>query len=219
MSEADLQPWLEKLMQCEACHLSQEGNRGPTRYSGDPESPLMFVGEGPGGVEDEYGVPLVGPSGKLLDKALWSVGLTRDHVYVTNIVKCRPKGNRTLTLEEGKFCANRHLQEEIDTVKPKVIVCLGKVAFQFFYGRTASIMHNRGKWFDYQGIPVMPTYHPAFLLRQTGHALVESKWQVYYDFKAAVDKAKEAMPDYEYKSPEQPDLLAQYENLRHSRHF
>ena len=219
MTSQEMEPWLENLMSCEACPLCHEGNRGPTRYSGDPASPLMFVGEGPGGVEDEYGVPLVGPSGKLLDKALWSVGLTRDHVYVTNIVKCRPKGNRTPTLEEGKFCANRYLLQEIQLVQPKVIVCLGKVAFQYFYGHAASIMRNRGKWLDFQGIPVMPTYHPAFLLRQTGHELVESKWQVYYDFKAAVEKAQAAAPEYVFKSDEPPDLLTQYENLKNERHY
>ena len=132
MSDDKMKEWLQNLMNCDACKLRHEGNRGPTRYSGDPASPLMFVGEGPGGVEDEYGVPLVGPSGQLLDKALWSVGLTRDHVYVTNIVKCRPKNNRTPTLEEGKACANIHLVKEIGLVQPKVIVCLGKVAFQYF---------------------------------------------------------------------------------------
>ena len=125
-----MKDWLENLMACQSCHLRQEGNRGPTRYTGNITSPLMFVGEGPGGVEDEYGVPLVGPSGQLLDKALWSVGLTRDRVYVTNIVKCRPKNNRTPTLDEGRHCADIHLIKEIDIVQPKVIVCLGKVAFQ-----------------------------------------------------------------------------------------
>ena len=219
MNDDKMKEWLQDLMNCDACKLRHEGNRGPTRYSGDPASPLMFVGEVPGGVEDEYGVPLVGPSGQLLDKALWSVGLTRDHVYVTNIVKCRPKNNRTPTLEEGKACANIHLVKEIGLVQPKVIVCLGKVAFQYFYGHTASIMRNRGKWFTWHDIPVMPTYHPAFLLRQTGKELVESKWQVYYDFKAAVEKAVAAEPDFVYKSEEKPDLLAQYEGLRESRHF
>ena len=111
-----MKDWLAGLMSCTSCHLRDEGNRGPTRYSGDCASPLMFVGEGPGGVEDEYGVPLVGPSGQLLDKALWSVGLTRDHVYVTNIVKCRPKNNRTPTLEEGRHCADIHLVKEIEQI-------------------------------------------------------------------------------------------------------
>lgn len=217
MNDATMTEWLHDLTTCRACHLRTEGNRGPTRFSGPVDSPIMFVGEGPGGVEDEYGVPLVGPSGKLLDKALWSVGLTRDHVYVTNIVKCRPHNNRTPTLEEGKKCANIHLIKEIETVRPKVIVCLGKVAFQYFYGHAASIMKNRGIWFDWNGYPVMPTYHPAFLLRQTGRHLVEAKWQVYYDFKAATQKAMAQVPDYVYKSAEKPNLLAHYEALKKER--
>lgn len=218
MNNTKMDDWLTNLMACDSCPLRHEGNLGPVRFSGDSSSPLMFVGEGPGGVEDDYGVPLVGPSGQLLDKALWSVGLTRDHIYVTNIIKCRPKGNRTPTLEEGKRCANIHLIKEIELVHPAVIVCLGKVAFQYFYGRAASIMHNRGRWLEYNGIPVMPTYHPAFLLRQTGHALVESKWQVYYDFKAAAEKAKEAMPDFTFQSKEKPDLLTIYADVRNARH-
>lgn len=211
--------WLQELRACGCCELRREGNRGPTQYSGDPASPIMFVGEGPGSVEDEYGVPLVGPSGRLLDKALWSVGLTRDRVYVTNIVKCRPRNNRTPTLEEGRRCADIHLVREIEMVRPKVIVCLGKVALQYFYGKGASIMRRRGLWFQYKDIPVMPTYHPAFLLRQSGKDLVESKWQVYYDLKAAVEKAREAAPDYVYQSPEKPDLLRQFDDLRQTRHF
>ena len=121
----------------------------------------MIVGEGPGGVEDDYGGPLVGPSGQLLDKALLSVGITRDHVYVTNIVKCRPRGNRTPTMEEGRFCGSIWLAAEIALVKPKVIVGLGKVALRFFLGHEAGIIRSRGHWIDYHGIPEMPTLHPA----------------------------------------------------------
>ena len=170
-------------------------------------------------MEDEYGVPLIGPSGQLLDKALWSVGITRDKVYVTNIVKCRPRGNRTPTLAEGQFCADRHLLQEIQFVKPVVIVALGKVAFQYFYGSTASIMRNRGRWLLWKNIPVMPTYHPAFLLRQTGHDLVESKWQVYYDLKAAKERVLELMPNYTFKSEAMINLLAFYADKRQERHF
>lgn len=102
--------------------------------TGPVDAPLMIVGEGPGGVEDEYGGPLVGPSGQLLDKALLSVGITRDHVYVTNIVKCRPRGNRTPTIAEGNECGRRWLAEEIRLLQPKVIIALGKVALRFFWG-------------------------------------------------------------------------------------
>ncbi|MHC1760105.1 MAG: uracil-DNA glycosylase family protein [Negativicutes bacterium] len=97
------------LFACRACPLREKAI-GPTSYNGDPSSPLMLVGEGPGGVEDDYGVPLVGPSGQLLDKALARVGITRDRVYTTNIVKCRPSGNRTPSVEEGEFCATRWLE-------------------------------------------------------------------------------------------------------------
>ena len=127
--------------------------------------------------------------------------------------------NRTPTLDEGRFCADLHLRAEIEAVKPAVIVCLGKVAFQYFYGSAGSIMRNRGKWLDYEKIPVMPTYHPAFLLRQTGKELVESKWQVYYDLKSAVEKAQKARPGYILKSESIPDLLQTYNYLKKERHM
>lgn len=209
--------WIGDLEKCHACALRDEENRGPTRYSGTIASPIMFVGEGPGGVEDIYGVPLVGPSGRLLDKALWSVGLTRDRIYVTNIVKCRPKTNRTPTISEGAFCAERYLRREISVVEPKVIVALGKVAFRYFYKEDGSIVHFRGQWLEWNGIPVMPTFHPAFLLRKTGRDLVDAKWHVYYDLKAAVDKAVSIVPDYTYKSDAMPNLLITYDYLKQKR--
>lgn len=218
MSDAkDLEHWCQKIHSCKACALHEEGNRGPTIYSGSTESPLMIVGEGPGGVEDIYGVPLVGPSGKLLDKALWSVGVTRDKVYVTNIVKCRPRDNRTLSDEEGRFCANLHLKEEIKMIQPKVIITLGKVALHYFNQDTGSITRLRGKWLEYNGIPLMPTFHPAYLLRLTGKDLVNAKWNVYYDLKAAVDKAKELDPHYEFANNTIFDLLTYYESSKKLR--
>ena len=177
----------------------------------------MIVGEGPGGVEDEYGGPLVGPSGQLLDKALLSVGITRDHVYVTNIVKCRPRGNRTPAIAEGNECGRRWLAEEIRLLQPKVIVALGKVALRFFLGHDAGIIRSRGHWIDYKGIPVMPTFHPAYLLRQTGEGLKEAKWQVYYDLKAAKDRAAEAVPGWVWKSDTPPDLLEELKEVREKR--
>lgn len=203
---------------CAACHLRQEGNLGPVLSTGPSDAPLMLVGEGPGGVEDDYGAPLIGPSGQLLDKALLSVGITRDHVYVTNIVKCRPRGNRTPDISEGFFCANKWLREEIRIVQPKVIVGLGKAALRFFLGRDAGIMRSRGHWIDWEGIPFMPTYHPAFLLRQSGSDLVKAKWDVYYDLKAAKERAAAAAPDWVWKSETPPDLLASLAGVREERH-
>lgn len=215
--EEKIEAWIKALSACEACALRREGNRGPTRFSGTADSPLMLVGEGPGGVEDIYGVPLVGPSGQLLDKALWSVGVTRDRIYVTNIVKCRPKANRTPSDEEGRFCADRHLRQEIALVRPSVIVALGKVALHYFHDGEGSIMRMRGQWLDWEGIPVMPTYHPAFLLRKTGQDLVDAKWQVYYDLKAAVEKANELAPGVSLKGKNITNLLDMYHSLKLQR--
>lgn len=203
---------------CAACPLRQEGNLGPVLSTGPADAPLMIVGEGPGAAEDDYGAPLVGPSGQLLDKALASVGITRDHVYVTNIVKCRPRGNRTPDIAEGKFCADLWLREEIRLIRPEVIVALGKAALRFFLGHDGSIIRYRGQWIAWGDIPVMPTFHPAYLLRQYGRDLVASKWNVYYDLKAAKDRAAAARPDWVWKSDPPPDLLKSLARDRAERH-
>lgn len=209
---------LEKqLLACSLCPLRQHAI-GPTSYNGSPVSPLQIIGEGPGGVEDEYGVPLVGPSGQLLDKALASVSVTRDMVYTTNVIKCRPKGNRTPTVEEGSFCAEKWLDLEIEFVKPKVIIALGSVALKYLYAQDKRITKDRGQWFVTKyGIPAIATYHPAYLLRLTGKDLVKAKWEVFYDLKAAVEKCQELAPGYALKSPQAPDLLATYKTRREAR--
>lgn len=203
----------EAIRRCAACHLRQEGNLGPVLSSGPVPSPLMLVGEGPGGVEDDYGAPLIGPSGQLLDKALASVGITRDRVYVTNVVKCRPRGNRTPDIAEGRLP-----REEIRLVQPKVIVALGKAALRNFLGHEAGIVRSRGHWIDWEGIPVMPTFHPAYLLRQYGRDLVQSKWDVYYDLREAKERAAAAAPDWVWQSGTPPDLLAEFAAVRAERH-
>jgi uracil-DNA glycosylase family 4 len=205
------------LLACDKCHLRKDAI-GPTSFNGTPDSPLAIVGEGPGGVEDEYGVPLVGPSGQLLDKALASVGVTRDRVYTTNVIKCRPKGNRTPTVEEGHFCAVNWLDAELAFVRPKVIIALGGVALKYLMGPHGRITKDRGHWFETKlGIPAIATYHPAYLLRLTGQDLVKGKWEVFYDLKAAVEKCRELAPGYELVSADKPDLLALYEERRQQR--
>ena len=121
---AELAAQLEK---CSSCHLRGDC-QAPVGWYGCPDSPIIFIGEGPGGVEDDYGCPLIGPSGQLLDKALWSVQMTRDRVLTSNIVKCRPKGNRTPDLSEADYCAKIWLERELAILQPKVIVALGSVA-------------------------------------------------------------------------------------------
>jgi DNA polymerase len=178
----------------------------------------MLIGEGPGGVEDQYGTPLVGPSGQLLDKALASVKVSRDTIYTTNTIKCRPQGNRTPTLDEACFCANRWLDQEIAFVKPKIIVALGSVALKYIKNPDARITRDRGVWFSTKyGIEAIATYHPAYLLRLSGSDLVKAKWEVYYDLKAAVEKVSALSPTYELLSPEPPKLLALYESRRAER--
>ena len=205
------------LFSCRACPLCEKAI-GPTSYNGDPAGPLMLVGEGPGGVEDEYGVPLVGPSGQLLDKALARVGITRDRVYTTNVVKCRPAGNRTPTVEEGEFCAGRWLDAEIALVQPKVIVALGSVALKYLYHAKARITADRGKWFrTRQDIPAIATYHPAYLLRLTGDAERKAKWDVVHDFEAAIAEVQKSAPDWALANSNPPDLLALYASRRDER--
>ena len=205
------------LFACTACPLRDKAT-GPTSYNGDPRSPLMLVGEGPGGVEDEYGTPLVGPSGQLLDKALARVGISRDRVYTTNVVKCRPPGNRTPTVEEGEFCAARWLDAEIALVQPKIIVALGSVALKYLYHAKARITADRGKWFrSRQDIAAIATYHPAYLLRLTGEQERKAKWEVVHDFEAAISELQKLAPDWTLKSNVPPDLLALYAGRRDER--
>ena len=209
---------LEKeLANCDKCQLMLSAI-APTSYNGLKESPFMIVGEGPGGVEDEYGTPLVGPSGKLLDKALNSVGITRDRIYVTNVIKCRPKNNRTPTIEEGYFCAKNWLDKEIEIVKPKIIVALGSVALKYLYSPNGRITKDRGTFLDNKyGCYLIATYHPAYLLRLFGKDLVKAKWEVFYDLKNAVEKCAELVPDFSLKSDEAPDLLAIYDEQKKKR--
>lgn len=207
----------QQLLSCTACPLHQDAI-GPTSFNGNPASPLLLVGEGPGGVEDEYGVPLVGPSGQLLDKALASVGVTRDRVFTSNIIKCRPQGNRTPTIAEGDFCASRWLDQEIALLRPKIIVALGSVPLQYLYGPDKKITQHRGSWFTTKyGIPAIATYHPAYLLRLTGTALNNAKWDVFHDLKAAVTRCAELCPGYLFLTEPAPDLLSLYRQRRLER--
>lgn len=205
------------LFACRACPLRASAI-GPTSYNGNPSSPLMLVGEGPGGVEDDYGTPLVGPSGQLLDKALARVGITRDRVYTTNVVKCRPQGNRTPTIEEGEFCATRWLDAEIALVRPKVIVALGSVALKYLYHAKARITADRGKWFrSRHDIAAIATYHPAYLLRLTGDTERKAKWDVVHDLEAAITEVQKSAPDWLLSSGIPADLLAIYAARRDER--
>lgn len=149
---------------------------------GNMHASLMFVGEAPGADEDAQGEPFVGKAGELLTKIIVAMGLSRDSVYIANILKCRPDtpgqkfGNRKPTPEEMQACFP-FLHEQIDLIQPKVIVGLGATAIEGLLGRSIFITRLRGNWQVYRGIPLMPTYHPAYLLRNQGPLEKRRVWE------------------------------------------
>ncbi|MGN6641473.1 MAG: uracil-DNA glycosylase [Verrucomicrobiota bacterium] len=157
---------------------------------GNINAELMFVGEAPGADEDEQGEPFVGKAGQLLTKIIQTMGLSRDSVYIANILKCRPDtpgqsaGNRKPTAEEMQTCIP-YLQEQIDLIRPKLLVALGATAVEGLLGKTVGITKLRGNWQTYRGIPLMPTYHPAYLLRN--QALSEKR-RVWEDMLQVMEK-------------------------------
>jgi DNA polymerase len=144
----------------------------------------MFVGEAPGADEDIQGEPFVGRAGQLLTKIIQTMGLSRDQVYIANILKCRPdtpgksSGNRAPSAEEMERCLP-YLHVQIDIIKPKVIVALGATALEGLFGKTAGtgITRQRGHWREYRGTPVMPTYHPSYLLRPNPNNIKRETWE------------------------------------------
>lgn len=132
--------------------------------TGNKQADLMFIGEGPGADEDASGIPFVGKAGKLMNMAFQGVGIKREEVYIANIVKCRPPGNRTPEDDEAMACLN-YLRNQVMLVKPKVVVLLGNTALKNILGKEYGITSARGKWIEKKGIWYMPTFHPAALLR------------------------------------------------------
>jgi uracil-DNA glycosylase family 4 len=158
---------------CTRCRLS-EGRTKVVFGSGNPAAELMLVGEGPGAEEDRQGVPFVGAAGDLLNRIIQAIERTRDEVYIANVVKCRPPGNRDPQPDEVSTCRG-YLDRQIALVRPRVLVALGRVAAQTLLGNDSPIGRMRGQWFKVQGIPTMVTYHPAALLRNP--ALKRPTWE------------------------------------------
>ena len=168
---------------CMRCDLHKA--RTQTVFArGNPDSALMFVGEGPGQEEDRQGVPFVGPAGQLLDKMIAAMGFGAGDVYVCNVVKCRPPNNRTPVTSEAQAC-EPFLTGQIEAVSPRVIVALGRCAAENM-GLVPAGGSWRGRWGSYRGIPVMPTYHPAFLLRSP-----EFKRPVWEDLQQVTAKLRQ----------------------------
>ncbi len=150
---------------CTRCKLCSLGRRQVVFGVGHPKARLMFVGEGPGEDEDKQGEPFVGRAGQLLTKIIEAIGLTRDQVYIANVIKCRPPGNRNPEPDEVAEC-EPFLFRQIEAIKPKVIVPLGKFAAQSLLKTTDPITRLRGREFQYRGASLIPTFHPAYLLAQ-----------------------------------------------------
>jgi len=181
----DLESLGREAAACTRCRLAEQ-RRTVVFGEGDPHAALMFVGEGPGAEEDRTGRPFVGQAGQLLDAMIVALGLERRQVYIANVVKCRPPGNRDPQDDEVAACAP-FLDRQIALIRPRVIVALGKPAARRLTGSTAPISALRGRWASSLGIPVLPTFHPAYLLRTP-----LAKREVWQDLKAVRKRLAEA---------------------------
>ncbi|MEZ4227648.1 MAG: uracil-DNA glycosylase [Polyangiaceae bacterium] len=182
--QAALQTLAQRISPCRDCRLCEQ--RTQTVFArGTGRSGVCFVGEGPGVDEDRVGEPFVGKAGQLLDKMIAAMGIERDDVYVCNVVKCRPPNNRKPAPDEMLACRD-YLAEQLDLVSPRVIVALGATAVEGLLGSTGGITRIRGRWRLYKGrVPVMPTFHPAYLLRNP-----RAKREVWDDLKSVMAHLK-----------------------------
>ena len=180
--EAAMAQLRERVMPCQKCPDLAKARTQVVFGVGDIHSELMFVGEAPGADEDAQGEPFVGKAGQLLTKIIQTMGYSRETVYIANILKCRPDtpgqlaGNRKPTPEEMNTCLP-YLLEQIEIIRPKVIVALGATAMEGLFGKSLGIMKLRGHWQEFRGIPVMPTFHPAYLLRNQAMSEKRKVWE------------------------------------------
>jgi uracil-DNA glycosylase len=177
----------DEIKTCTKCAL-YAGRTQTVFARGNPAAELCFVGEGPGADEDAEGFPFVGKAGQLLDRMIAAMGYQRDDVYICNIVKCRPPNNRKPEPDEMGKCMP-YLREQLDLVAPKVIVALGATAVEGLLGVGGGITRLRGQWKVYRAIPVMPTFHPAYLLRSP-----EAKRDVWADLQAVMKQLGRSPP-------------------------
>jgi DNA polymerase len=186
----------KNLGDCQRCKLGT-ARKNLVFGAGNPKARLVFVGEGPGADEDEKGEPFVGDAGRMLTRIITAMGIKREDVYICNVVKCRPPGNRNPEADEIKACAP-FLLRQIKSIKPEVIVALGKFAAQTLLETKEPISKLRGRFRDFHGIPLMPTYHPSYLLRTGGNS--DSFWDVWGDMTQVLQLLKLPVPDKSRKT-------------------
>lgn len=185
----DLSAIRGELGECSRCRL-HEGRRNIVFGVGNPQADLMFVGEAPGADEDEQGLPFVGRAGQLLTRIIEAMKLTRDRVYIANILKCRPPENRNPLPDEVAQC-EPFLFKQVEAIRPLVIVALGKYAAQTLLRTEESISRLRGRFFEYRGSLLMPTFHPSYLLRNPG-----AKREVWEDMRKVMETLREKGSHY-----------------------
>ena len=178
----------EDIGDCTRCKLHTQGRRQVVFGVGNPSAELMFVGEAPGADEDVQGVPFVGKAGQLLTKMISGMGFTRDDVYIANVIKCRPPGNRNPEPDEIATC-EPFLFRQIESIQPRVIVALGAFAAKTLLKTDTPISKLRGRLYDYRGVKLIPTFHPSFLLRSPGY-----KREAWDDLKKAVAELGRGVP-------------------------
>lgn len=182
-----------ELGECQRCKL------GKTRKNlvfgvGNPHARLVFVGEGPGADEDLKGEPFVGAAGQMLNRIVTAMGLKREDVYICNVVKCRPPGNRDPEQDEIAACS-AFLLRQLKSIQPEVVVALGKFAAQTLLETKEPISRLRGKFRDFHDIPFMPTYHPSYLLRRQGEGSMDAFWEVWDDMTQVLRLLKLPVPE------------------------
>jgi len=182
---ADLDELTRLLADCRRCRLSERRNKVVVGEGG-ARARVLFVGEGPGAEEDRTGRPFVGQAGKILDKMILAVGLDRQRVYIANVVKCRPPGNRDPKDDEIAACS-AFLDRQIELIRPELIVALGRFAANRLTGTEKPLGALRGRWSRYKGVPLIATYHPAYLLRTPA-----DKRKVWDDLKLVLAKLAES---------------------------
>jgi DNA polymerase len=175
--EGSLEDIAGRVLACRLCPLAETRTRA-VPGEGSPKARLLFVGEAPGHDEDVQGRPFVGRAGQLLTKIIEAMSFRREDVFITNVVKCRPPENRTPVREEAEACGP-YLAAQIEILKPAAIVSLGKSATDFFIRNAKGMTQIRGEFYEYRGIPVMPTFHPSYILRQ--ESIKSVKKQVWQD--------------------------------------
>ena len=182
---SDLEGLAKSLRTCARCRLSEK-RKTVVFGEGAADARIMFIGEGPGAEEDRTGRPFVGQAGKLLDRMIVAMGFQRDQTYIANVVKCRPPGNRDPKDEEIAACSE-FLDRQIELIRPDVIIALGRFAANRLTGTDKPLGALRGRWSQYKGVPLLATYHPAYLLRTP-----KDKRKVWQDLKLVMAKLQDS---------------------------